>query len=243
MKIIAILSLIGTLLTGCSTTAVPPKKITTTDWHEATKQVVAQYSPDTDKEMKPYFEDADLTYPPKEVALLAFKDEAEMELWAKDDTHNNWQYVRTYDLTATSGKPGPKLRYGDYQMPEGVYDIVMLNPFSSWQLSMLISYPNEFDKMHAIEDGRDNENLGGDIYIHGNELSVGCLAIGDKAIDELFVLAARVGHKNFKVIISPNDLRESEPITDLDKQPEWVPELYAKLEEALKPFNRDAVFV
>lgn len=236
----AFLSAISFALSSCAT-GVPPKHITTTDWNKATQQVVHQYSRTTDETLKPYFEKANLAYPPNEMALLTFKKEREMELWAKDKNHDEWHYVRTYPLTAYSGKSGPKLKYHDGQIPEGEYNIVLLNPFSAWQLSMRINYPNEFDKEHAVEDGRTD--LGGDIYIHGRELSVGCLAIGDQAIDELFVLAARVGPQHIKVIIAPNDLREKEPVTNLKKQPEWVPELYAKLTKALKPFDKDSVLV
>lgn len=222
------------LLTSCAT-GVPEKHITTNDWNEATHQVLVQYSSTADHGLQPYFSKAKVNYPPQKIALITFKKEKEMELWAKDQNHNNWQYVRTYPLTAFSGKPGPKLKYHDGQIPEGVYNIVMLNPFSSWQLSMLINYPNEFDKMHAEEDGRDN--LGGDIYIHGKDLSVGCLAIGDEAIDELFVLTARVGAQNTKVIIAPNDMRIKKPVTNLKYQPAWVSELYKDLKQELQAFD------
>jgi hypothetical protein len=38
------------------------------------------------------------------------------------------------------------------------------------------------------KDGR--KNLGSNIMIHGKNCSVGCLAMGDEAAEELFVLAA-----------------------------------------------------
>ncbi len=233
-----IISLLGFFLVSCTNT-VPPKHITTTDWNQATKQVVKQYAPDSDKGLQPLFAEKGVHYPPKQVTLLTFKKERKMELWARSQPNEGWTYIKTYDLTAFSGKAGPKLKYNDGQIPEGVYNIVMLNPFSSWQLSMLINYPNQFDKEHAKQDGRDMTNLGGDIYIHGKDLSVGCLAIGDQSIDELFVLIARIGSQNARVIISPNDLRKRKPITNLKRQPTWVPELYAQLKQELKPFNAD----
>jgi murein L,D-transpeptidase YafK len=236
MRCFIILSVISVFLTSCST-GVEPKHITTTDWNKATQQVVSQYSPDSDKALKPTFNEKHVAYPPKQVTLLTFKKERRMELWAKNQNNQQWQYIKSYDLTAFSGKPGPKLKYHDGQIPEGVYNITMLNPFSSWQLSMLINYPNSFDKEHAKIDGRDKENLGGDIYIHGNNLSVGCLAIGDESIDELFVLIARVGPQHARVIIAPNDLRKQKPVTNLKKQPQWVPELYAQLKKELTPFD------
>lgn len=216
---------------------VPPKHITTKDWNEATHQVVKEYTPLSNQELKPYFKKAKVAYPPKKIALLTFKKEEKMELWSKDLKHRDWQYIRTFPLKASSGTSGPKLKYHDGQIPEGIYNITMLNPFSSWQLSMLVNYPNHFDKLHAEDDGRTD--LGGDIYIHGKELSVGCLAIGDEAISELFVLAANVGTQNIQVIIAPNDLRKDEPVTDLKHQPKWVPQLYNQIQTALKPFGQD----
>ena len=233
-----ILFIMSIILASCST-GVEPKHITTTDWNQATKQVVNQYAPESDKALKPKFEENHVAYPPKQVTLLTFKKERKMELWARNQETQQWQYIKSYDLTAFSGKAGPKLKYHDGQIPEGVYNITMLNPFSSWQLSMLINYPNTFDKEHAKLDGRENDNLGGDIYIHGNNLSVGCLAIGDESIDELFVLIARVGPQHTRVIIAPNDLRKQKPITNLKRQPQWVPELYAQLKKELTPFNVD----
>jgi len=77
-------------------------------------------------------------------------------------------------------------------------------------------------------------NLGGDIFIHGNSVSIGCLAMGDEAIEELFVLVATVGLSNVKVILAPQkemfDL--SEPVHA------WIPELYASIRQALSEFKR-----
>ena len=43
--------------------------------------------------------------------------------------------------------------------------------------------------------------------LHGKELSIGCLAMGDPAIEELFVLTARVGVVHSDILIAPFDLR------------------------------------
>lgn len=228
-----ILFLFSLLIISCS--EVPPKKITTTDWNKATHQVVKQYSSSVDHSLQPTFKKAKVDYPPQDVALLAFKDERKMELWAKDRYCKDWKHIKDYNLTATSGKLGPKLKYHDDQIPEGIYHLVMLNPFSALQLSMRINYPNEFDQIHGAIDGR--KDLGGDIFIHGHNLSVGCIAIGDAAINELFVLAARTGTQNVKVIIAPNDLRINDPVTDLSGLPEWVPDLYEQIDEELEDFT------
>jgi len=130
------------------------------------------------------FDEASVIYPPSSIYLLAIKDQASLELWAGDK--NNPQYISTYPVKAASGSAGPKLREGDKQVPEGLYRVAGLNPNSSFHLSMKLNYPNAFDLKHARAEGRDSP--GSDIFIHGKSVSVGCLAMGDEAIEELFVL-------------------------------------------------------
>ncbi len=67
-------------------------------------------------------------------------------------------------------------------------------------------------------------------------LSVGCLAVGDRAIDQLFLLVRRVGLNHVQLIISPNDLRKNKPATSSFAQPRWLPELYKNIDHALKAF-------
>jgi murein L,D-transpeptidase YafK len=228
--------LLSLCLNNCawSNTTHPAKHITTRDLHQAVQQVIGEYAPFADAELQPYFQQASIHYPPKKIALLTFKKERKVELWAKDKQHP-WSKVLTYPLTASSGQLGPKLRYHDDQIPEGIYRVVAMNPFSNWHLSMKLNYPNEFDIKHARQDGRTN--LGGDIFIHGKDLSVGCLAVGDVAIDQLFVLVGRVGTGNTEVIIAPNDMRQESADVDISSQPSWVPELYADISEHLAKFK------
>ena len=134
------------------------------------------------------------------LTILVFKKEQNVEVHAP-----GWEKPRKYEMTGFSGRLGPKLREGDGQMPEGVYGIEYLNPNSMFHLSLKVSYPNEFDRKHAAEDGR--ADLGGDIMIHGGNATVGCIPIGDDAIEEVFYFAAKVGIANVKVIIAPYDMR------------------------------------
>ncbi len=136
--------------------------------------------------------------------------------------------------TATSRHLGPQLREGDKPIPEGIYHITYLNPFSNMHLSMKINYPNAFDRQHASAERR--RRLGSNIFIHGKTYSVGCLAIGDKAIDELFLLTHRVGLEHVQLIIAPNDLRRAKPIKSAINQPRWVPTLYQNIRVALNQF-------
>ena len=183
------------------------------------------FAPNAVDQMKPYFRRAGVAYPPSEIVLIAIKDERKMELWARD--HGPFKRVRDYDIKAASGMRGPKLRQGDRQVPEGIYTISRLNPNSNYHLSMKVDYPNTFDLQHAEYDGRGN--LGGDIYIHGKNVSAGCLAMGDSAIEELFVLAAHTGQDNIKVIIAPSDPRQRPMDTTHPSLPDWTPELYQQI--------------
>jgi len=184
--------------------------------------------------LEPVFSRAGVSYPPRRVWLLAFKEEERLELWAQAPGGRP-TFVRDYPILRTSGYPGPKLREGDFQVPEGVYRVLWLNPASSYHLSMKLDYPNSFDREMARTDGRTN--LGGDIFIHGKNESVGCLAMGDAAIEELFVLAARVGVENTTTIIAPHDLR-SKPLPAIEDRPPWVGKLYATLVAELRRFRR-----
>lgn len=202
-------------------------------YNQAIDNAIQKYSFKKEPKLKGVFKKAQVNYPPKEIALLAFKKEQNIQLWAKDEK-NKWRYIHNYPLTAFSGNLGPKLKEYDRQIPEGIYKLTMFNPYSTYHLSMMIDYPNKFDKLHALKDGR--QNLGGDIFLHGKSYSVGCLAVGDSAIEQLFLLSRRVGLNNVKVIIAPNDLRLEKPATNKLSQPHWLPELYKKIERALNDF-------
>lgn len=203
------------------------------NWEKAVDNAIIRYGLRTEPELIRLFAKAQVAYPPKDAALLAFKKERRIELWAKNP-NQSWRHVHTYALTAFSGRLGPKLKERDGQIPEGIYRLVNFNPFSAMHLSMMIDYPNHFDRLQASKDGR--RRLGNNIFLHGKSISVGCLAVGDRNIDQLFLLAKRVGLSHMKVIIAPNDLRKSKPATSNFAQPRWLPELYKQLEIALKPF-------
>lgn len=176
-----------------------------------------------------YFKQAKVSYPPREMTLLALKQEKKLELWARDN--GEFRFIRDYHIRAASGEAGPKLRQGDRQVPEGIYRITRLNPNSNYYLSMKLNYPNAFDLSHARKEGRSSP--GTDIYIHGSSFSSGCLAMGDLSIEELFVLTAQVGAKNVKVVIAPHDPRAKPLAVDSKKLPAWTPELYAAITQEI----------
>ena len=193
--------------------------------------VVAAYGPAARGRIRPFFAKASVAYPPKEIAILVLKDERRVALWARSQTE--WRFIRNYPILAASGHAGPKLREGDRQVPEGVYRIEHLNPNSSYHLSMKVNYPNTFDRQMAARDGRTR--LGGDIFIHGKAVSIGCVALGDPAIEEVFTLVAETGHQRVRVIIAPNDLRTEGALVD-DEAPLWAGQLYRTIAAALAQF-------
>lgn len=193
--------------------------------------VLARYGPDARARIKPHFDRKGVAYPPREIAVLVFKEERRVALWARDGAR--WRFIRDYPILAASGHAGPKLREGDRQVPEGVYRIAHLNPNSSYHLSMKVDYPNAFDRRMAARDRRTQ--LGGDIFIHGKAVSIGCVAVGDRAIEELFTLVAETGHPRVKVIIAPNDLRTRGAILH-ERAPVWAGELYRTVAAALQTF-------
>jgi hypothetical protein len=191
---------------------------------------VAEHGPAARARLQPRFAAAGVAYPPRSIVLAGFKQEKILHLYAASDL-GEFRFVHAYPVLAASGHLGPKLAEGDRQVPEGLYRIESLNPNSRFHLSQRVDYPNQFDQARAQEEGR--RQLGGDIMIHGADASIGCLAIGDSAIEELFVLVADLGRENVSVILSPVDLRTSSPPASLAVSQAWVPDLYEQIRAAL----------
>lgn len=124
------------------------------------------------------------------LAIIAYKDEGELEIWAKNSSQNQYRKVDGYAICSKSGRLGPKRKEGDYQVPEGFYHINRFNPASNFYLSLGINYPNKADRIKSAAN-----NPGGDIFIHGNCVTVGCLPMTDNYIKEIYLysLFARTG--------------------------------------------------
>lgn len=198
-------------------------------YDEALKEKVSIYEEQAREDLSPYFYAAGVPYIPSQIKFLAFKAEKKVELWAK---HNRkWVYIHQFPILGASGGPGPKLKQGDRQVPEGVYKITYLNPHSDYHLSMKINYPDDFDKEVAAIDHRTD--LGGDIFMHGSNVSLGCLAMGDRAIEDLFVLVYKVGLKNTSIVIAANDMRTKRPLI-AQNSPQWINQLNHRIMAALE---------
>jgi len=153
------------------------------------------------------------------VFIRAFKETKKLELWIESKRGGAFELFRTYDICAASGDLGPKQKEGDRQVPEGFYatNLGLLNPASKYHLSFNIGYPNAFDRHH--------KRTGSLIMIHGNCVSLGCLAMTDEKIEEIYTLihaALSKGRTNVPVHIFPFRLTE-ENLAKIDEEEVWLP--------------------
>jgi len=142
-----------------------------------------------------------------EIFIRMIKTRAEVEVWARNQSGGPFELLHAYPLSATSGSLGPKRQAGDYQVPEGFYEIDRFNPKSNFHLSLGLNYPNAADR--ALGE----PNPGGDIFIHGGAASIGCLPITDAGIEEVYLLAVMAraaGQAVIPVHIFPFPLTEPE---------------------------------
>ena len=147
---------------------------------------------------------------PKRVYIRVFKHEKELEVWVSDSIE--FHLYKKYPICFLSVTFGPKRKQGDLQVPEGFYYINRFNPYSQYHLSLGLNYPNQSDRL--LSRYRD---LGGQIYIHGNCVSVGCIAMGDTAIEEIYSLAKSVTDK-VEVHIFPINYKYTSSLVYLDNK-------------------------
>lgn len=164
--------------------------------------------------------------------IRAFKESDSVEVWVESKPGEAYELFKTYDVCAASGKPGPKLKEGDRQVPEGFYatNLGLLNPASKYHLSFNIGYPNAYDRHH--------KRTGGLIMIHGNCVSLGCLAMTDPKIEEIYTLvhaALSKGQKNLPIHIFPFPLNEEKLAAEADS--EWLP-FWKNLKEGYDLFEK-----
>ena len=116
--------------------------------------------------------------PGDHVFIRIIKDENLLELWVKQD--DQYKLLKNFPICYYSGGLGPKYKEGDGKSPEGFYFInkSRLNPHSSYHLSMNTGYPNKFDKANGY--------TGSYLMIHGDCVSIGCYAMTDKGITEIY---------------------------------------------------------
>jgi len=132
------------------------------------------------------------------VYIQIFKEERTLELWVK--MGEQYQLLNSYNICNYSGGLGPKRREGDFKSPEGFYtvDRSQLKPDSRFYKAINIGFPNEYDRAHGYN--------GKYLMIHGACVSVGCYAMTDSGIDEIFQFvtgALLFGQPNVQVSIYP----------------------------------------
>jgi murein L,D-transpeptidase YafK len=117
------------------------------------------------------------------VFIRTFKEPGTLELWIRNG--GRFRHFKTYAICAFSGGLGPKLKEGDKQAPEGCYAVTpeRMNPQSRFHLSFDLGYPNEFERYH--------KRTGSALMVHGDCVSIGCYAMGDAAIEEIWTLCSR----------------------------------------------------
>lgn len=170
-----------------------------------------------------------------EVLIRTFKKESRLELWMRPQGKSQFLLFRTYPICFYSGDLGPKRQVGDKMTPEGFYAITQrrLNPYSRFHLSMDIGYPNRYDR--AL--GR----TGNQLMIHGACDAIGCFAMGNDQIEEIYYLveqALKKGQKTVAVHAFPFHLSNSE--LSKMKTHRWYP-FWQQLKPAYDAFNRTQI--
>jgi murein L,D-transpeptidase YafK len=198
------------------------------------ESIVEKYNPKVKASLQNNFAKNNIESNDFEMAILAFKKEQILEVVVRKNENESWKLLKMYPFTAFSGKIGPKLKNGDKQIPEGIYQMEYLNPNSKYHLSIKVNYPNAFDREKAKLDGRTD--LGGDIMIHGKSVTIGCIAVGDKNIEEIFILATKTKNKHFPIIIAPHDFRTNKTFPEIEAI-SWEKDLYENISKELTNFE------
>lgn len=136
--------------------------------------------------------------PTEPMVIRVFKQSSELEVW-KRTTTGDFALLKTYPICKWSGALGPKVKEGDYQSPEGFYDVTpaLMNPKSNYYLSFNVGFPNKFDQAW--------NRTGTYLMVHGDCLSVGCYAMTDEGIKEIYALARETfrGNSSFQIQLLP----------------------------------------
>ena len=167
------------------------------------------------------------------VFLRVYKQSSKMELWIAQGPR--YALFKTYRICRWSGALGPKMFEGDRQSPEGLYHItsedLIVNP--RWHRAMNINYPNRFD----VVNGRG----GSGILIHGKCGSVGCFAIQDNNVEEVYNVvraALHNGQVSIPVLALPFSFAKYAPAVEDTLK---LNEFWSDLRRADILFNRDRV--
>lgn len=154
------------------------------DEQKATVKIAAVFN-NKEQLLQKDFEAKGLQWPANFVYIRSFKYDSQLEVWVKNTAKEKYKLFKTYKVCMQSGTMGPKRLQGDYQVPEGFYYINEFNPRSNYHLSLGLNYPNAADQILS-----DSLRPGGDIYIHGSCVSIGCIPVTDDEIEELYIITS-----------------------------------------------------
>ncbi len=130
------------------------------------------------------------------VFIRVYKQTSEMELWVQQGPR--YVLFKTHGICRWSGVLGPKFYEGDRQSPEGLYRITTSDLIVNrrWDRAMNINYPNSFDNL--------NSRGGSGILIHGGCGSIGCFAIQNENVEDVFgaVRAALKGGQAYVPVLT-----------------------------------------
>ncbi len=165
------------------------------------------------------------------VFIRTFKKESQLEVWMKPQNANQYTLFRTYPICSYSGGLGPKLRTGDKMTPEGFYAITPagLQPQSRYHLALNIGFPNAYDRYH----GRTGDLL----MIHGACDSVGCFAMSNSQIEEIYYLVEQaLNHGQASIAVHAFPFRLSEANLAQYRNSPWY-DFWQQLKVGYDDFN------
>ncbi len=170
--------------------------------------------------------------PGSPVFLRVFKESSELEIWLEPKPGAEYVHFKTWPICAWSGELGPKLKEGDGQSPEGFYYVppARMNPQSQFHLSFDLGFPNEYDQHHG--------RTGSYLMVHGDCVSIGCYAMTDPAIEEIYTLAAAAldgGQAFFRVHAFPFRMTD-EKMDTLKEDAKWF-DFWSNLKEGYDYFE------
>lgn len=227
--VISCSSVLGTVNQGHSKTYELPSS-------QRAQKAIASVTPPLKKQLK----QNNLSFG-SPVFIRIFKQQRELEVWL-DAADGEFKRFKTYRICNYSGHLGPKLKQGDRQSPEGFYFVKpqQLNPWSRFHLSFNLGYPNRYDRHHG--------RTGSALMVHGDCVSIGCYAMTDEGIEEIYTLinaALRGGQPFFRVHIFPFPL-EDEKLAQHKRNP-WfsfwqnLKEGYDYFEQYKRPPNIEVI--
>jgi murein L,D-transpeptidase YafK len=168
------------------------------------------------------------------IFIRIFKESRTLQVWIKSD--DDFEHFKTFEIcTYGSGELGPKIKHGDGQAPEGFYFLTpkSLNPLSNFHLSLNLGYPNEYDRIH--------KRTGSALMVHGECVSIGCYAMTNPGIEEIYALAdaaLRNGQRGLGVHIFP--FRMTVENMGKHSKSNWI-EFWKNLKEGYDYFEKNHI--